>query len=128
MVAAPTTSLPELLGGVRNWDYRYTWVRDAAFTVYSLIRLGYTEEAGAFARFMQERAKEQAPESGPLNVVYGIDGRADLTEQTLDHLEGYNCSRPVRIGNAAAGHFQLDIYGELLDSLYLYDKYGAALS
>jgi len=128
MVAAPTTSLPEQLGGVRNWDYRYTWVRDAAFTVYSLMRLGYTEEAGAFARFIQERAREQVTANDPLNVVYSIHGRTDLAEQTLDHLEGYSCSRPVRIGNAAAGHFQLDIYGELLDSLYLYDKYGAPLS
>ncbi len=128
MTAAPTTSLPEQIGGVRNWDYRYTWVRDAAFTVYSLMRLGFTEEAGAFARFMQERTKESPPESGPLNVVYSIHGGSDIPEQTLDHLEGYRCSRPVRIGNAASGHFQLDIYGELLDSLYLYDKYGAPLS
>jgi GH15 family glucan-1,4-alpha-glucosidase len=127
MVAAPTTSLPEELGGVRNWDYRYTWVRDAAFTVYSLMRLGYTEEAGAFARFIQERVKDQAPDD-PLNVVYSIQGGSNLTEETLDHLEGYQCSRPVRIGNAAVGHLQLDIYGEFLDSLYLYDKYGASLS
>jgi GH15 family glucan-1,4-alpha-glucosidase len=128
IVAAPTTSLPEEVGGVRNWDYRYTWVRDAAFTVYSLIRLGYTEEAGAFARFMQDRAREEAQASGPLNVMYGIDGRHDLPEFTLDHLDGYRGSRPVRIGNAAAGHLQLDIYGELMDSLYLYDKYGTPLS
>ena len=101
IVAAPTTSLPEDIGGVRNWDYRYTWVRDAAFTVYSLIRLGYTEEAAAFARFMQARAQEESPDEGPLNVMYGIDGRHDLPEETLDHLEGYRGSRPVRIGNAA---------------------------
>ncbi|MBZ5581619.1 MAG: glycoside hydrolase family 15 protein [Acidobacteriia bacterium] len=128
IVAAPTTSLPEQVGGVRNWDYRYTWVRDAAFTVYSLMRLGYTEEAGAFARFMQERAKEAETENGPLNVLYGIDGRHDLREETLDHLEGYRGSKPVRVGNAAVGHLQLDIYGELMDSLYLYDKYGSPLS
>jgi GH15 family glucan-1,4-alpha-glucosidase len=128
IVASPTTSLPEEIGGVRNWDYRYTWVRDAAFTVYSLIRLGYTEEAGAFARFMQERAREAEPENGPLNVMYGIDGRHDLREETLDHLDGYRGSRPVRVGNAAVGHLQLDIYGELLDSIYLYDKYGSPLS
>ena len=128
IVAAPTTSLPEQIGGVRNWDYRYTWVRDAAFTVYSLMRLGYTEEAGAFAHFMQARAKEEEPEDGPLNVMYGIDGRHDLVEETLDHLDGYRGSQPVRIGNAAYGHLQLDIYGELMDSLYLYDKYGAPLS
>jgi GH15 family glucan-1,4-alpha-glucosidase len=128
IVAAPTTSLPEAIGGVRNWDYRYTWVRDAAFTVYSLMRLGYTEEAGAFANFMQQRAREESPDNGPLNVMYGIDGRHDLVEETLDHLDGYRGSRPVRIGNAAYGHLQLDIYGELMDSLYLYDKYGAPLS
>jgi GH15 family glucan-1,4-alpha-glucosidase len=128
IVAAPTTSLPEEIGNVRNWDYRYTWVRDAAFTVYSLIRLGYTEEAGAFATFMQQRAAEAEPENGPLNVMYGIDGRHHLTEETLDHLDGYMSSRPVRIGNGAVGHLQLDIYGELMDSIYLYDKYGAALS
>lgn len=128
IVAAPTTSLPESIGGVRNWDYRYTWVRDAAFSVYSLMRLGYTEEAGAFAGFMQKRAQEESPDNGPLNVLYGIDGRHDLTEESLDHLDGYRGSRPVRIGNAAYGHLQLDIYGELMDSLYLYDKYGSPLS
>ena len=128
IVAAPTTSLPEEIGGVRNWDYRYSWVRDAAFTVYAQMRLGYTEEAAAFAHFIQARAKEKAAGEGPLNVMYGIDGRHDLPEQTLDHLEGYRCSRPVRVGNAAAGHLQLDIYGELMDALYLYDKYGSMLS
>jgi GH15 family glucan-1,4-alpha-glucosidase len=128
IVAAPTTSLPEEVGGVRNWDYRYTWVRDAAFTVYSLIRLGYTGEAAAFANFMQARAKEEAADEGPLNVMYGIDGRHDLREETLDHLDGYRGSKPVRVGNAAYGHLQLDIYGELMDSLYLYDKYGTPLS
>ena len=128
IVAAATTSLPEEIGGVRNWDYRFTWVRDAAFTVYSLIRLGYTGEAAAFANFMQARAKEESSDEGPLNVMYGIDGRHDLREETLDHLEGYRGSKPVRIGNAAYGHLQLDIYGELLDSLYLYDKYGTPLS
>jgi GH15 family glucan-1,4-alpha-glucosidase len=128
VVAAPTTSLPEQLGGVRNWDYRYTWVRDAAFTVYSLIRLGYTEEAGAFAQFMQARAREEKQDSEPLQVMYGIDGRHDLPEETLDHLDGYRGSKPVRIGNAAVDHLQLDVYGELVDSVYLYDKYGTPLS
>ena len=128
IVAAPTTSLPERLGGERNWDYRYTWVRDAAFTVYSLIRLGYTEEAAAFARFMQDRASETEDDRGPLNVLYGIDGRHELREETLEHLSGYCDSRPVRIGNNAFRHLQLDIYGELLDSLYLYDKYGTPVS
>jgi GH15 family glucan-1,4-alpha-glucosidase len=124
IVAAPTTSLPERIGGERNWDYRFTWIRDAAFTVYSMMRLGYTEEAAAFAEFIQQRAHESEGDNGPLNVMYGIDGRHDLCEETLDHLDGYRGSRPVRIGNAAFGHLQLDIYGELLDSLYLYDKYG----
>jgi GH15 family glucan-1,4-alpha-glucosidase len=128
IVAAPTTSLPESIGGVRNWDYRYTWVRDAAFTVYSLMRLGHIDEAGAFAKFMQQRATEESPDNGPLNVMYGIDGRHDLVEEELPHLDGYRGSKPVRIGNAAYGHLQLDIYGELMDSLYLYDKYGAPLS
>jgi len=128
IVAAPTTSLPEQIGGVRNWDYRYTWVRDAAFTVFALMRLGYTEEAAAFARFMQARAAEPEGDEGPLNVLYGIDGRHDLREETLDHLEGYRGSRPVRVGNAAFGHLQLDIYGELMDSLYLYDKYGTPVA
>jgi GH15 family glucan-1,4-alpha-glucosidase len=128
IVAAPTTSLPEAIGGVRNWDYRYTWVRDAAFTVYSLMRLGYTEEAGAFARFMQDRTKQETPCEGPLQVMYTIDGSCEMPEITLDHLEGYRGSRPVRIGNAASGHLQLDIYGELMDALYLYNKYGQPLS
>ncbi len=128
IVAAPTTSLPEEIGGVRNWDYRFTWVRDAAFTVYSLMRLGYTTEAGAFANFMQARAREEEPNEGPLNVMYGIDGRHNLDEEILTHLDGYRGSRPVRIGNAAAGHLQLDIYGELMDAMYLYDKYGMPLS
>ena len=129
IVAAPTTSLPEDIGGVRNWDYRYTWVRDAAFSVYALMRLGYTDEARAFGDFMQARAKEEDPRSdGPLNVMYGIDGRHELPEIELNHLEGYRGSRPVRIGNAAVDHLQLDIYGELMDSLYLFDKYGTPLS
>lgn len=128
IVAAPTTSLPEQLGGVRNWDYRYTWVRDAAFSVYALMRLGYTEEAAAFAGFVQSRAKEEEGQAGPLNVMYGIDGRHDLPEVTLDHLAGYMGSRPVRVGNEAVTHLQLDIYGELMDSVYLYDKYGSPLS
>jgi GH15 family glucan-1,4-alpha-glucosidase len=121
-------SLPEHIGGPRNWDYRYTWVRDAAFTTYALMRLGFTEEAGAFMQFMQARAKEEEPVAGPLNVMYRIDGGHDITEETLDHLDGYRGSKPVRAGNAAFAHLQLDIYGELMDSLYLYDKYGTRTS
>jgi GH15 family glucan-1,4-alpha-glucosidase len=128
VIAAATTSLPEEIGGVRNWDYRYTWVRDAAFTVYALMRLGYTDEAGAFTRFMQERATEEERINGPLNVMYRIDGSHELPEELLPHLDGYRGSKPVRIGNEAAKHLQLDIYGELMDSLYLHDKYGSPIS
>jgi pentatricopeptide repeat protein len=125
IVAAPTCSLPEHLGGERNWDYRYTWIRDAAFTLYGLLRLGFHEEAGAFARWLGDRYVESAGRAdGPLQIMYGIDGRADLPEETLDHLEGYRGSSPVRVGNGAHDQLQLDIYGELIDSLYLYNKYG----
>ena len=100
IVAAPTTSLPETLGGSRNWDYRYTWLRDAAFTLYALLRLGFTDEAGAFLEWLQGRIRQAADrESGPLQIMYGIDGRADLPEEQLSHLEGYMGSAPVRIGN-----------------------------
>lgn len=127
IVAAPTCSLPESLGGPRNWDYRYTWVRDAAFTVYSLMRIGFIEEAGQFVSFLDARCHEMEPE-GSLQTVYGIDGRHVLTEETLDHWEGYKGSHPVRIGNDAYQQLQLDIYGELMDSLYLYNKYGTPIS
>ena len=127
IVAAPTCSLPESLGGSRNWDYRYSWIRDAAFTVYSLMRIGFTEEAGEFVSFLDARCHEMEPE-GSLQTVYGIDGRHVLTEETLDHWEGYKGSGPVRIGNAAYDQLQLDIYGELMDSLYLYNKYGTLIS
>ena len=129
IVAAPTTSLPEAIGGGRNWDYRYAWIRDAAFCVYALLRLGFTEEAEAFMRFLSEHVDLSCcTRSGPLQIMYGIDGRRDLPERELLHLEGYQGSAPVRIGNAAAGQFQLDIYGALLDSIYLYDKWGEPIS
>jgi GH15 family glucan-1,4-alpha-glucosidase len=125
IVAAPTTSLPEVLGGARNWDYRYTWMRDSAFTLYALLRLGFTEEAGAFMNWLEARIGKAADrEWGPLQVMYGIDGREHLPEEELSHLEGYMGSGPVRIGNGAATQLQLDIYGELMDSLYLCNKYG----
>jgi pentatricopeptide repeat protein len=127
LVAAPTTSLPEAVGGARNWDYRYTWVRDAAFTLYGLMRLGFTEEAAAFVDWLRARCLQAPPEHG-LQVLYGIDGRAELPETVLDHLDGYCGSRPVRIGNAAASQLQLDIYGEVMDSVYLYNKYGQPIS
>jgi GH15 family glucan-1,4-alpha-glucosidase len=127
IVASPTCGLPEEIGGVRNWDYRYTWIRDAAFTIYAFLRLGFTEEAGRFMEWLQQRVREEEEVNGPLNIMYGIDGRHELPEETLDHLEGYLGSRPVRVGNAAHGQLQLDIYGELLDSIYLYDKYGTPI-
>jgi GH15 family glucan-1,4-alpha-glucosidase len=123
LIAAPTFSLPEEIGGVRNWDYRFTWLRDAAFTLYALIRLGFVEEAEAFIEWLKGRLGDDA-ERGPLQVMYGIDGRQKLDELTLDHLHGYENSRPVRIGNAAYQQLQLDIYGEMMDSIYLSNKYG----
>ncbi len=130
IVAAPTTSLPEELGGSRNWDYRYTWIRDAAFSLYGLLRLGFTEEAEAFMGWLTERFRESHVDgtSGPLQIMYRIDGSSSLEEETLDHLEGYQGSGPVRIGNGAADQLQLDIYGELIDSVYLYNKYGSPIS
>lgn len=127
LVAAPTLGLPELLGGVRNWDYRYTWIRDSSFTLYALLRLGFTGEARDFMRWIEARCDELAPD-GSLQIMYGIDGRHELTEEELPHFEGYRGSRPVRIGNAAYDQLQLDIYGELMDAVYLYDKYGETVS
>jgi GH15 family glucan-1,4-alpha-glucosidase len=127
IVAAPTASLPEQLGGERNWDYRYTWIRDAAFSLYALLRLGFTQEAAAFMDWLTHRFREcRDGESGPLQIMYGIDGSAVPPEEVLD-LEGYRGSAPVRIGNAAADQLQLDIYGELIDSVYLYNKHGAPI-
>ena len=126
IVAAPTCSLPEAIGGERNWDYRYTWIRDAAFTIYGFLRIGFTEEAVQFRDWLQARWHEaQGDGTGPLQLMYGIDGRDELPEETLDHLEGYRGSRPVRIGNAASKQLQLDIYGELMDAVYLHNKYVA---
>jgi len=127
IIAAPTFGLPEAVGGKRNWDYRYTWIRDASFTVYSFIRLGYTKEAGAFMDWIQRICKD-IKEHERLGIMYSIDGNRQLTEYQLDHLEGYKGSSPVRIGNDAYGQLQLDIYGELMDSVYLYNKYGEAIS
>jgi GH15 family glucan-1,4-alpha-glucosidase len=127
IVAAPTFGLPEEVGGERNWDYRYTWIRDASFTLYGLIRLGFTDEAAAFMRWIEARCGDPGPD-GSLQVMYGLDGRRDLEEEVLSHLEGFRGSTPVRVGNAAYRQLQLDIYGELMDSVYLYNKYGAPIS
>jgi len=127
LIAAPTFSLPENIGGVRNWDYRYTWLRDSAFALYALIRLGFVDEADAFIDWLKGRLSDDA-ERGPLQPMYGIDGRQKLDELTLDHLRGYENSRPVRIGNAAYQQLQLDIYGEMMDSIYLANKYGDPIS
>lgn len=127
IVAAPTFSLPESIGGVRNWDYRFTWLRDAAFTLYALIRLGFVDETEAFIEWLKDRLSDDA-QRGPLQVMYGLDGRQKLDEISLDHLCGYENSRPVRIGNAAHTQLQLDIYGEMMDCIYLASKYAQAPS
>lgn len=125
LVAAPTAGLPEQIGGERNWDYRFTWIRDASFSVYSLLALGFTDEAMAFTRWMRDRLDEAVGVDGaPLKIMYRVDGSSDLSEEVLPHWEGYRGSAPVRIGNGAADQLQLDIYGEALDSIYLADKYG----
>jgi GH15 family glucan-1,4-alpha-glucosidase len=128
LIAAPTTSLPEHIGGKRNWDYRYTWLRDASFTLYGLMRIGFTEEAAAFFEWLKNRWQEDKSLSdGPLQLMYRIDGQVELAEEEVSHLEGYRGSRPVRIGNGAHNQLQLDIYGELMDSAYLFNKYGTPI-
>jgi GH15 family glucan-1,4-alpha-glucosidase len=127
IIASPTTSLPEAAGGSRNWDYRYTWVRDSAFTVYALLRLGFHEEAHEYMSFLRKVSEHVEPK-GTLHVLYSITGELADAEQTLDHLSGHRGSRPVRIGNDARDQLQLDIYGELIDSIYLYDKWGSPIS
>ena len=124
IVAAPTAGLPEQVGGERNWDYRYTWVRDASFSVYALLAMGFTEEAADFSRWLGARVQEQAGNGAPLNLMYRVDGSTDLTETVLEHWEGYRGSYPVRIGNGAAEQLQLDIYGEALESVYYGAQHG----
>lgn len=127
IIASPTFALPEEIGGVRNWDYRYTWIRDASFTVYALLKLGYKKEAREFMNWVEKQCND-IDQAGSLSLMYGIDGRKDLLELELDHLEGYKGSKPVRIGNGAYNQVQLDIYGELLDAVYLFDKYAEPIS
>lgn len=121
IVAAPTTSLPEGLGGVRNWDYRFTWLRDATFTLYALNVLGFTDEARAFTHWLRHLSFANGED---LQIMYGIRGERDLTEQELPHLSGYYDSAPVRIGNGAAEQKQMDVFGEVLDCIHLYRRQG----
>jgi GH15 family glucan-1,4-alpha-glucosidase len=128
-IAAPTAGLPEQIGGERNWDYRYTWIRDGSFSIYALLGLGFREEAAAFGVWMRDRATEQAGNgSGPMKIMYRVDGSSDLTEETLSHLEGWRGSVPVRIGNGAADQLQLDIYGEALDAVSHADSAGLQMA
>jgi GH15 family glucan-1,4-alpha-glucosidase len=125
LVAAPTAALPEQVGGERNWDYRYTWVRDSSFSVHALLRLGMVGEAAQFGTWLGDRIRERiGSDSGPLNIMYRIDGSSDLKEDSLDHWRGYRGSTPVRVGNGAAEQLQLDIYGEALDSIYAASRAG----
>jgi GH15 family glucan-1,4-alpha-glucosidase len=126
LVAAPTMGLPEWVGGVRNWDYRYTWLRDASFALYALISIGFDEEAKNFMGWLRDRCNAEDTD-GLLQPLYGIDGRAHIEEDNLSHLSGYRGSSPVRLGNAAYKQTQLDLYGAVLDAAYLYNKYGAPL-
>jgi GH15 family glucan-1,4-alpha-glucosidase len=130
ILAAPTTSLPEQVGGERNWDYRHVWSRDAAFSAYALLALGFQDEARAFVGWLTDRLREADGDgaSGPLSVLYDLDGARAVPERRLDHLRGHRDSAPVRVGNDASGQRQLDIYGEVVDSVYLFDKRGTPVS
>ena len=128
IVAAPTTSLPEVIGGARNWDYRYTWLRDAAFTVYGFLRIGFRDEASGFMSWIENYASKHFRPGVPVPAVFTIEGDSQLPESTLGHWEGYRRSGPVRIGNEAVSQFQIDIYGELMDAFYLYNKYVSPIS
>ncbi|MBT4126368.1 MAG: glycoside hydrolase family 15 protein [Chloroflexi bacterium] len=129
IIAAPTASLPEEIGGERNWDYRYCWIRDAALTIDAFMRMGYVEEARGFMRWLGRRTRESNGSSdSPLQIMYGIRGEHKLEEKSLDHLSGYRDSQPVRIGNGAYDQFQLDIYGELMESVYIYNRHGSPIS
>ena len=132
IIAAPTTSLPEEIGGGRNWDYRYVWIRDAAFSLYALLRLGLHRRGralhGVAVRADGRGRARRRTSSARCASLYDIDGNVPGEEHELDHLRGYRDSQPVRVGNAAADQLQLDIYGELIDSVYLFNKYGPGIS
>jgi GH15 family glucan-1,4-alpha-glucosidase len=127
IIAAPTCSLPEWIGGERNWDYRFNWIRDAAYTIYALERIGLFDEASRFMNWIEERSAESFHD-GPLQTVYAVDGNRDLHEKILDNLDGYRGSKPVRVGNDAYKQVQLDIYGALIDAVYLYNKYAQPIT
>ena len=127
VIAAATTSLPETIGGERNWDYRFTWIRDASLMLRSLLRIGFHAEAEHFLQWLEARLDAMAPHQS-LQIMYGLDGRQPLSEETLGHLDGYRNSKPVRIGNAAYGQLQLDIIGELMDLVYLFDEIAKPIS
>ncbi len=125
-VAAPTFGLPEELGGSRNWDYRYSWIRDSAFTMYAMLRLGMKHESEQFINWIQQRC-ERLKDASELELMYRVDGTSDLKEYEID-LAGYQNSKPVRVGNGASGQRQLDIYGELIDTVYLYDGHAKEIT
>ncbi|WP_122050637.1 glycoside hydrolase family 15 protein [Asaia bogorensis] len=128
MVAAPTFGLPEDPGGVRNWDYRYCWIRDSSFMVYAFMKTGHTEEATAFIRWLHERRLDAQPGEARLKVMYAIDGKAFVPETDLTHFRGFRDSRPVRIGNGAEDQLQLDIIGEMMDAVYHADRHCERIS
>jgi GH15 family glucan-1,4-alpha-glucosidase len=128
ILAAATFGLPETPGGERNWDYRYTWIRDASFTVYAFMRLGFVQEANEYMRWLRGRVSDCHGKSMKLNILYAMDGRQELPEVELSHLSGHGGATPVRIGNGAYDQVQLDIFGELMDAIYLVNKYGEAIS
>jgi len=123
MVAAPTFSLPESIGKGRNWDYRFTWIRDAAFTMHAFLQLGFLQEAQQFLDWVKEQSAKEN-----LQLMFSIDGNTELDEQCLDYLEGYKGSQPVRIGNDAHRQTQMDIYGELLETIYIFVKHGGDIT
>jgi GH15 family glucan-1,4-alpha-glucosidase len=131
VIAAATFGLPEEPRGQRNWDYRYCWLRDSSFSMYAFMRLGFTSEAREYTHWLRDRiirGLDQQDGDGPLQIMYRLDGDCDISESRLEHLAGYGGARPVRIGNAASRQLQLDIYGELMDALYLSNKYSSGIS